>query len=314
MLMIPRTTILIAALLTLLVQAGAQGQTAEATLPGDGPAAAQVEIAHIETTPRMIEFAGMTWGIKHNADGRAGPGPNYFSNAEQDVWVDDQGRLHLTISHRDGKWRCTEVVSEAHTGYGEYEFQVTGPVDKLDPNAVLGLFTWDTQTWKTDANSEIDIELTRWSDADAPILNYAVHPGWGPDTESGRHPERVKISHMKLTGDVSTHVIQWGPTRVICASYQGIGQDPKRLIDRWGFDDTNPPRIAGNGRGEVSDPIVIPKPSPTTNTRINLWLNNADRDKLGDPPTDGKPIEVIISGFRYTPAEQAQTQPDEAGG
>ncbi len=289
----------------------ALGQAPPTTQPEEAATTPSAEIPHIETTPRTIEFAGMSWGIKHNAEGKAGPGPNYFSNDERDVWVDDQGRLHLTISLRDGKWRCTEVVSEASTGYGEYEFQVTGPIDKLDPNVVLGLFTWDTQTWKTDANSEIDIEVTRWSKAGAPNLHYAVHPGWGPDTESGRHPERVKVRHMKLTGDVSTHVIQWSPTRVTCASYQGEEQDPKRLIDRWGFDDTNPPRIVGNGQGEVTDPIVIPKPSPTTNTRINLWLNNADRDHLGDPPTDGQPIEVIISGFKYTPADAAQARPDE---
>ncbi len=289
-----------------------QAESAAATQPEVAHAAPAVDIPHVETTPRTIEFAGMTWWVKDSQGGLAGPGPNAFSADERDVWVDDQGRLHLTISQRDGKWLSTEVITQAPTGYGDFEFQITGAVDNLDLNAVLGLFTWDTQTWKTDANSEIDIELTRWADADTPNLHYAVHPGWGPDTESGKHPERIKMTEMALDGEESTHAIHWSPTLVTCASYQGAGQDPEKLIVRWEFDDTNPPRIVGNAQGETTGPILIPKPSPTTNTRINLWLIDTDRDKLGNPPTDGQPIEVIISGFRYTPAEQAQAVAEQA--
>jgi len=311
--------VLIAALLAVTGLPQAYGETAPATPPEVtpalevAPAAVEEEAAgipHVETTPRSIEFSGLTWLVKDSAGGLAGPGPNQFSADEQSVWVDDQGRLHLTIAQRDGIWYSTEVITQIPTGYGEYEFQLTGAVDNLDPNAVLGLFTWDTQTWQTDANSEIDIELTRWSDPDAENLHYAVHPGWGPDTESGKHPERFKLAHMSLDGEESTHAIHWSPTQVTTASYQGAGQDPEKLIARFDFDDTNPPRVTRNAEGETSDPIVIPKPSATTNARINLWLNDANRDRLGDPPTDGQPIEVIISGFRYTPAEPLE---DEAG-
>ena len=271
------------------------------------------EIPAAKTAPRTLKFAGLTWWVKASRDGLAGPGPNYFSADPQDVFVDEQGRLHLTISHRDGKWFSTEVVTQATTGYGQYEFHLVGPVDGLDPNAVLGLFTWDSHTWKTDANSEIDIELTRWADADAPNLNYSVHPGWGPDTESGKHPERTTLFDMALDGDESTHVINWTPTRVTNSSYQGAGLDPEKLIYSWSFDDTNPPRITNNEQGDTSDPIVIPRPSTTTHTRINLWLIDTDGDNQADPPTDGQPIQVIISGFRFIPIHQAQTRPAQAG-
>ncbi len=302
-----RHALLLTALLSAPNSPLAYAEQAPATQP------AEPEIAHVETLPRTIEFAQLTWDVKDSAGGLAGPGPNHFSADDESVWVDDQGRLHLTISKRDGKWLCTEVVTQAPNGYGEYEFRLVGEVDNLDPNVILGLFTWDNNTWKTDANSEIDIELTRWSDPDAKNLHYAVHPGWGPDTVSGRHPERVKQIDMALEGEESTHAIHWSPTLVTCASYQGAGQDSDKLIARFDFDNTNPPRITNNAQGETTGPILIPKPSPTTHARINLWLNDADRDKLGDPPTDGQPIEVIISGFRYTPASEAGDGSGERG-
>lgn len=292
------------ALLTAIAGSGCDAQT-------QSEAQAQTTTQPSDQDTQTIEFAGMTWRVKHQMQGDAGPGPNYFSADKQDVWVDDEGRLHMTLTQRDGKWHCTEVVSELATGYGEYEFQVVGAVDQLDPNIVLGLFTWNSDSWKTDANSEIDIELTRWAEADALNLHYSVHPGWGPDTPDGKHPERTEMLDMELQGDTSTHVINWAPTVVTCASYQGSGQDPENLIANWTFDDSNPPRIASNGQGETTEPILIPKPGKATNARINLWLVNADRKGLGDPPTDGQDVEVIISAFRYTPAAAAQTQPDD---
>jgi hypothetical protein len=41
-------------------------------------------------------LAGCTWQVKTSA-APAGSGPNYFSDRPEDVWVADQGRLHLRI-------------------------------------------------------------------------------------------------------------------------------------------------------------------------------------------------------------------------
>ncbi len=258
-----------------------------------------------------LDFANRTWRVKHG-QGLMGPGPNHFSADRRDVWVDDAGHLHMALNHRDGKWLSTEVISDWPVGYGTYEFRLAGGahggasgdvsgVDQLDPNIVLGLFTWDSDAWQTDANSEIDIELTRWCEADAPNLHYSVHPAWGPD---GKHPERYKAETIDLKGEPSTHVITWSPDGVECAIYLGgDGPDPEKLITQWRFDANNPPRVTGNAEGDTTDPIVIPKPHAGTTVRINLWLVDGDRDKLGDPPTDGQPAEVVITGFSYTPAE-----------
>ena len=70
---------------------------------------------------RFSDFSGYRWSTKVQ-DRPAGPGPNYFSDREEDLWVDEEG-LHLTISQRDGKWYCTEVILQESFGYGTYIFQ-----------------------------------------------------------------------------------------------------------------------------------------------------------------------------------------------
>lgn len=255
---------------------------------------------------RRLEFAGHTWRVKAG-DGLIGPGPNHFSADPRDAWVDDQGHLHLSIHHRDGRWLATELISDMPVGYGTYEFRLAEGIDRFDPNVVLGLFTWDSDSWQTDANSEIDIELTRWCEADAPNLHYSVHPAWGPD---GKHPERYEARTIDLQGQPSTHVITWRPDSVECATYLGSdGPDPDKQVCRWPFDHTNPPRVTADTDGNTTDPIVIPKPHATTTIRLNLWLVDADRNGQADPPTDNQPVEVIVTDFTYTPADP--TRPSE---
>ncbi len=104
---------------------------------------------------RTIHFANCTWYVK---SGYWGPGPNHFSDSDQSVWVDDQGRLHLKIRQQGTTWYCAEVYTTGFTSYGEHRFLVDGRIDLLDRNIVLGLFTYANDA------SEIDIEFSRWGD------------------------------------------------------------------------------------------------------------------------------------------------------
>ncbi len=117
-----------------------------------------VAYTQVERTPRTVNFAGYVWYVK-SSDSQVGPGPNYFSDSTDDVWVDDQNRLHLTIVQRDGKWYSTEVYTQVPLGYGEYVFCLASPINNLDPNVVLGLFTWDSVAPAGIYNREIDIEV-----------------------------------------------------------------------------------------------------------------------------------------------------------
>lgn len=243
---------------------------------------------------RSIEFSGFTWRVKES-DNRAGPGPNWWSASEENVWVDEQGRLHMKITYRNGKWFCSEVICEEPATYGTYAFYVNGYIDKLDPRVIFGLFTWDDTTFKTQANCEIDIEFSRWNDPSAPNLHYSLQPTSGPDDPSGRYKERIHMSHMRLKNPQSTHIFTWTPERVAFSSFEG-DQHPAHLFDGWSYVADHPPRSTVQG-GKFTEPVGIPQPGPNTHVRINLWLIDADRNRQGDPPMNGEEVEVIIERF-----------------
>ena len=66
----------------------------------------------------------------------------------------------MKIVKTAGKWVCAEVVLQQTLGYGTYRFYLDSPVDSLDPNVVLGLFTWNDDPAFN--NRELDIEFARW--------------------------------------------------------------------------------------------------------------------------------------------------------
>jgi hypothetical protein len=248
--------------------------------------------------PRTVQFSGYRWLVKQS-DQRVGPGPNYFSGREENVWVDKEGNLHLKITQRDGKWWAAEVYSQKDFGHGTYVFQVTGRPDNLDQNAVLGLYTWDNTTFMTDANSEIDIEFARWGDPAQKILQYSVQPTRGPDAAQGQtYRERWFEEEPLITTGASTHTFTWLRDRVSFASYDGRRSSslPKPLA-RWTFSGNQPARRAKDEG--VSRPVVFPRPGRNTKAQMNLWLNDSNGDGAGDAPSDGKEIEIVIEKFEF---------------
>ena len=124
---------------------------------------------------RTIQFSGSTWEVKASTIGVTGPGPNYFSYDESDVFVDAQGRLHLRISYHDGRWWSTEVINADPLAYGTYTFTLASRVDQLDPWPVVGLFTWDTGAPQV-AYREIDIEHSRWGQPANDNAQFVIQP------------------------------------------------------------------------------------------------------------------------------------------
>ncbi len=90
------------------------------------------------------------------------------------VWLDAVANLHLKITQRDGKWSCAEVTMQKRLGFGRYQFQVSGRLDQLDDNVVLGLFNYLTRDVGHDGTNEIGIEFARWGSYKNPIGNYIV--------------------------------------------------------------------------------------------------------------------------------------------
>ncbi|MFN0201209.1 MAG: hypothetical protein ACKVTZ_06800 [Bacteroidia bacterium] len=241
-----------------------------------------------------IFFSGYGWRIKASGF-PVGPGPNFFSGSDKNVWIDANGYLHLKITKEGTQWRSAEVISTANMGYGTYVFTLANDVSKLNEKAVLGLFTWDDSTFYEQANSEIDIEFSRWNNAsDSLLLTYSAQPVIFDNPvmyfERSYHPQ-MKVSALKTN---TTHAFTWKSNEVTWASYAGDNFPGTSQLANWRFDTSNQPRTKIEG-GKTSLPIIVPAPGKTTNARMNLWLLG------GQAPSDGKDIEVVIKSFKYTP-------------
>lgn len=222
------------------------------------------------TGPRIISFAGYDWLVKSSTEA-VGPGPNNFSASTQSVWVDDIGRLHLMIRRDRKRWYCAEVICQESFGHGRYEFRIDSPLDALDLNVVLGLFTWDSNAPEF-AYREIDIEIARWGNAARSTnAQYVVQPFDAID-----HMYRWTQTSVLQ----STHSFEWAPDSVWFQSLSG----------HRSFADTDDQHIAEYEY--IGDDVP---PAGGENPRINLWLTG------GNAPLDRSPVEIIISDFTFQP-------------
>ncbi len=242
-----------------------------------------------------LTFSGMKWDIKIYKEQTWGPGNNYFTNHPNDIFIDDNGYLHLTVTERNGKWWCTEVISQEAMGYGTYIWTIQGNPVNIDQNIVIGLFTWDNFTFQTQANSEVDIEFSKWADADQDTtLQYGVQPiNFGPYFPERDYKPKVEPSTWN---GVSTHAFTWTEDSIYWESWQGDQYGNGEPIAKWTFDKNNPPRVKNEG-GNSSNPIVIPAPGNNTNARMNMWL--VQGANVG--PVLPIRHEIIIRKFEYIP-------------
>jgi hypothetical protein len=221
---------------------------------------------------REVTFAGYTWYVR---DYPGGPGPNEW-NADA-VFVDEQG-LHLFIIERDGVWMSTEVVLLGPPlGFGTYSFEVTGDLGALDTNAVLGLFNYrGSDDIGPDGTNEIDIEIAQWGDRRNPNrLNWNIYPA-ADGGGKGNHALPIAPGLA-----ASTHRFVWTADSIAYDAHDGHLSLAEALpLADW----TYAPEDAARDIPQV--PLVV---------HMNLWLVE------GKPPSDGKPIEIVIRDFRYTP-------------
>lgn len=214
---------------------------------------------------RTLQFSGYEWTVK-SSDRPVGPGPNYFSDSSENVTVDDQGRLHLHITRRDGRWYCAEVISTRSFGYGTYRFYLDTVVDNLDPQVVLGMFTWNDDPAYN--HREIDIEVSRWGQADNKNGQFVVQPY--------TIPQNIVRFQIPSGLEATTHLFTWKADNVFYQSLKGhdaAPSDSSLVIQEHNFT-RGIPRAGGE------------------NARINFWL------MVGRPPAHAQE-EIIISKFEF---------------
>ncbi len=254
----------------------------------------QSDPAELTTPKGPLLFSGYTWNYK-NHDNPVGPGPNRFLGTKENVWVDNEGKLHLKIAKKNNLWYCSEIISDKVFGYGRYVFTSETDIRDFDQKAVFGFFTWDNYSFQKQGNSEIDIEFAKWdAPNDSLLVTYSVQPVWFSNPTPYQERSTRPFINTKYISKTMTHMMLWTPDGVSWESYEGENYPGTNKVAEWSFDKTNRSRNKIEGT-RISDPIVIPAPSDSTNFRFNFWLLN------GVAPNNGKEHEMIVKNFKYTP-------------
>jgi hypothetical protein len=226
-----------------------------------------------ENQDGTIQFSGYEWIIREN--GLSGPGPNIWS--PENVWLDENGDLHLKISHTADGWQCAELTTTERFGFGTYQFQVDGPIDQLDPNVVLGLFNYPTPDVGADATNEIDIEYAHWGNAEWPIGNFTVWPAQSGLEQTG------ESFPVELNGTYTTQRFTWDSDQIFFQALHGHRADNDQGIHSWLY--------------QPEDPLTR-IPQQAMPVHINLWLFE------GKPPMDGNEVEIVIHQFTFDALEK----------
>jgi hypothetical protein len=222
---------------------------------------------------QTVDFGEHTWRVK--GPGFYGPGPSLFCDDPGCVWVDVDGRLHMTIQNISGSWYSTEVTLEEALGYGDYVFTTLGRLDNLDPHSVLGLFIWQygpcwapEYLWWNPYN-EIDIEFSRWGNPGNDVGQFVAQPYDYPGNIS-------RFDAAFGEAERTSHAFRWLPDQVEFRSWRGGPQEeaPQNLIHTWTYTG-----------------LHIPRPE-LPRVHINLW-------QFDGPP--GAYQEVVIEEFTFVP-------------
>ena len=248
---------------------GALALTAACGSPADTPTIpepalpAEVIVPSAPCAASLGTFGGFQWTAR--TDGLSGPGPNVWSACN--TWLDAAG-LHLRVDRSNGTWTSAEVSTTGVVGYGRLEFEVTTRLDALDPNVVLGFFTYPGGA--LDGQHEIDIEFARFgvTTPGATNLNYVVYPGTPLKATKGQ----CAVS-WGSPASASVHRFLWTASAVSFQSFATTPVTASTTPDHsWAF--------VPSGAFTIS--------SGSWPLHLNLWLYG------GRAPASGSPVEVVI--------------------
>ncbi|NKB23114.1 MAG: hypothetical protein GKR87_01715 [Kiritimatiellae bacterium] len=207
--------------------------------------------------------------MKDNENTLVGPGPNYFSDSTNNVWVDANGYLHLKIDQRGGTNYTAEIFSQQSLGHGRYSFFVDGRIDNYGTNVVAGLFTYDS-TFPDGSTNEIDIEFTKAfvKGNNAIFSSHPVSPG---DAHS--------LAYIVPTNTLTMHSFTWFTNQIDFKSQNTHDLLPAQSDIFSQFIYTGP---------------NIPVSQGTEKVRLNLWLLE------GAAPVDTQNLELVVRDFQFT--------------
>ncbi len=221
-----------------------------------------------------IQWSGYQWNVKVGS--RLGPGPNNWSDSTENVYIDNQGNLHLKITYSGNEWYCSEITSVDFFGYGIFNFKVS-PMAYLDTNVVLGMFTY------ADECHEIDIEYSKWGNPlNSTNAGFTIQPQNACCAKLPCSPTYIN--------DVNTHRFN---VQLNQESTNSFLWSPNTINFKNTIGNLMPPSI----QWSIPPNVYIPEYSTIipTNVHINLWLYQ------GNPPQSNLSQEIVISSFQFLP-------------
>lgn len=222
----------------------------------------------------QIYFSGYIWSVgaypypyTENVHTR----PTIKTPWPQEVFVDNQGKLHLTIFYKEGSWWSTEVANTESLGYGTYVFQLDTRVDTMEPSAVIATFIW-TKPAEDGKRKEIDIEFSNWGTPHNELNSqFAIQPTTTQGNLFGFNTNLI-FSHT------TRHTILWTPTYVYFKSEEiSTKLGFSRTINEWTYQGIDLPQ-KDNEKAVISYWVFIPG-------RIY------------------NPSEFVVDSFTFTPLE-----------
>lgn len=198
----------------LIVPHGFQPQQKLSALPAVGGDVLAVATTKASSDPppaqKVIHFSGYDWRVRSSPNDRGGELCDYEPS---NVWVDDQGSLHLLMGQEAGHWHCAGISLTRSLGYGTYRF-VVSDIDHLPPSAILAMYTQDTD------GSEMDIELGRWGKPHNRNADYVVQPYYIPEN----------TVHFDVPAGPMTHVLRWEPGSATFKTFAGPSAAPRASL------------------------------------------------------------------------------------
>ncbi len=227
---------------------------------------------HDTGTDRLIWFSGRDWSVRSSTEEQR-PGPSLWSDSQDSVWVDADGRLHLALVEEEGQAWAAEVSLRESLGLGTYVFSLDSPVRQPNEFVVAGLFARDVLTERE--NKEFDIELARWADPDGHDAQYVLAP-W----ELAGNGDVFTVGPLY---EPTVHACEWQEDRHLFTSAVGRAWPPaaEDLLHTWEYDGPS---------------VMVPD---NEQVRINLWLFRY----LEPPASAAHDVELVLSRFDFLPPE-----------
>ena len=229
----------------------------------DGIAALATAAPSKEVIPsKHIRFSNYDWEVRQIGSDRNGS-PHTYEPANASV--DAHGFLHLLISRGPDGWNCSEVALPRSLGYGTYAFSIAD-VSRLDPAAVLTLFTWDELGTDQDRR-EVDSVVSQWGNPKGSNAQYIVQPFFRP----------ANTFRYVVPPGLFTYSFLWTPGRITFRTVPGADSHSRR--------------------GPVIEhTFTTDVPTPKTES-VHMNLCTFDYT----PVQQQQPAEIVVQRFQFLP-------------